>query len=1255
MKKVISLFIVFAIILSYCFIPQSVNASFLDTIDPPRYWEDPQQITDEHFFGVYDKESETWKDPGLLCYSNPLLAGVQSLIIDGRYNDAKEELRSALSKKFATFPKKTAFNTDEKSTYLTYLLYKHNIISVNTPIDVIEVKDEWGWVEVDITSKINASTKETGFFLVSLEKDDSVIEISSRRGEAQYAPRIEAVVNSQVVSSVANMDAMTSAGRNTYITSDNLTKDNPGILKVSESSSSIGNGSNPVDENTFRTYFRFNLEDIIKPGDSISKVTLKLYTRVNGSKDRKQMLLYSLGSYVWDGSLKWSDSKIQNSVFVYDGDDAINWNTSDINMPSTVIEDPTNMDGMYNLISRTILYDEPDALYYFLCRLMSYMYDVGIPPAMKDLGSSMSLRTAGRVTTLSSNLRYIIDLEELPTDILIAILKHIWLMMDWFENPENFNFDSNHGIYQTRGLMYGAVNFDDIFERGSYWLELSLNRFTEMSSNYQYSDGTGYDAATSYVRDMVDLLCAPFEVVQSVGKSTESIDFPEEYGENIQRLAKYLMDTTYNFYDPQFGDTVPYTNRAKVDELLQYFPDDNILWVETNGKQGIEPDYTSILYPVGGKITMRSDWTDKGLFLFTNNDRFHHAHAHDDDLSITVFAYGQYLLADPLYYTYTWGNDKAWLTGKTGHNLVVINKNQGFTGQQNSDYLGYDNIGPIERWETNDGFDFVSMVEEKVGKNADEVAEDVYHTRDIMFIKDKFWIVTDLLEPQDKDEYNRYEQRWHFLPEAKIQIDPETMVLETTAFRANMKIYPVDPYDYEPVENYNEDATGIQQGLYSPGKNQLVTADYAYYLKSDVKGDTSFATVLFPMKDSSEYDVKTAVLPSNLKSTEATAISVEYEKEGTNTQYNGTYFNLHKESLRGENLAGDYSTDARLLYTETSDDKYTVIDLANGTHVKDIENNVELIYSSDSIDGITVKWDAKGIYIDSMNEIDLTKLTIYTNEEKISNVYYKDFPVSYKQNGRYIYFGDSPIINDTPSVPEDNLDTETPSKPNSPSETPGTQSKPQGTQSGNNHGSSGGGGGSFTPVITPEVPKPEEREFSDVTSDRWSAEYIKELSSLGVISGYEDGTFRPENNITREEFVKLVFEAFKIPLNDSVNVFADVSNDAWYQKYVSSAYRLGIVNGITENAFGVGKNISRQDMAVIIIRALEYKNQSLKQGDVSADFVDSKGISSYAFSAVETLANAGIISGNEVGEFMPSGNATREQVAKIICLVLKNI
>ncbi|MBR3934592.1 MAG: S-layer homology domain-containing protein [Clostridia bacterium] len=1252
MKKIISFLIVFTIIFSYCFIPQDTKAAFLDTIEPPRYWEDPQQITDENFFGVYDREGEVWKNPGLLCYSNPLLSNVKSSAMKGDYDEAKENLRNALSEKFASFPKK-AFSTSEKSSYISQLLFKHNIISVNSPLDVLEVENEWGWVDVDISSQITSSTKEKSFYFVAVEKDDSVIEISSCRGEAQYAPKIEAVVNSNVVSSVAVMDAITSAGRNTYVTSDNLTKDNPGILKVAESSTSIGGGPVPVDENTFRTYIRFNLEDIIKPGDTVSKATLKIYTRINGNKEKKQMLLYSLGSTLWTGTLKWSDTQVQNTVFVYDGDDAINWGVTVENTPTNVVEDPTNLDGIFSLISRAELYDDPEGLYYWMCRLMSYIHDVGMPPALSAGGGSMSLRTAGRVSAIAGNMRYFIDSEIVPTDILMAILKHVWLMLDWFEDIDNFDYGSNFGIYQTRGLLYGAITYDDIFERGKYWTDLALNRYTEMSSNIMYSDGTCKDASMSYARDSLSLLLGAYEVAESVGKGIDYIKFPAEYEANLRKLAKYILDSTYNLYDTQFGDTTEYTSKTSSESYRKYIDDEHYAWSYSNGYTGKAPDdYTSILYPVGGKVAMRSDWSTKGLFLHTNNDRFLYSHAHDDDLSIIAFAYGQYLLVDPLYYTYTWNNDKAWLAGKTGHNLVVINKNEGFTGQRTSSALGYYSAGPIERWETNDGFDFVSMVEEKVGEHADIVEEDVYHTRDIMFVKDKFWIVTDLLEPKDKDAYNRYEQRWHFLPEAKIKIDPETMVLETTGFRANMKIYPVDPYDYVPVDNYNEDATGIQEGLYSPKRDQLVKADYAYYLKSDVKGDTSFATVLFPMQEGSEYEVATDVVNSNLKSTDATAINIEYEKEGTNAPYIGTYFNLHNSSLAGENMAGNYSTDARLLYAETLNGKYSSLDLANGTHVKDAEKNIELISSSDAIDGITVSWDSKGIHIDSMSDTDLTKLTVYTNGDEISNVYYKGAEVSFKQQGRYVYFGDSPIINDTSSNPEETPDDETSTQPNVPSTNPETQAKPQGSPSGNKHGVSGGG---FTPAPVPDVPKPDEHKFPDVANDRWSAQYIKELYSENIISGYEDGTFRPENNITREEFLKLVLESLKIPMNDSPNVFTDVVADSWYEKYVSSAKGLAIINGIKDNVFGVGEYISRQDMAVIIVRALEYKNKTLKQHIQNAIFVDEDDISDYALSAVKLLSDSQIISGNEQKEFMPNGMATREQVAKIICLVLKNI
>lgn len=167
--------------------------------------------------------------------------------------------------------------------------------------------------------------------------------------------------------------------------------------------------------------------------------------------------------------------------------------------------------------------------------------------------------------------------------------------------------------------------------------------------------------------------------------------------------------------------------------------------------------------------------------------------------------------------------------------------------------------------------------------------------------------------------------------------------------------------------------------------------------------------------------------------------------------------------------------------------------------------------------------------------------------------------------------------------------------------------------------------------------------FTDTKSVPWAQEAIDTLYSKNIISGISDTEFAPDKSITREEFVKLIVCAFGIEAQDDEIFYADVTEDAWYEQYIKTASSKKIVSGISDNLFGVGQNITRQDMAVILYRAMQLSPVTSLE-----IFADDNAIASYAKEAVYTMKELQIISGMGENCFMPLENATRAQAAKMI-------
>ncbi|MDP4151973.1 MAG: S-layer homology domain-containing protein [Bacillota bacterium] len=168
----------------------------------------------------------------------------------------------------------------------------------------------------------------------------------------------------------------------------------------------------------------------------------------------------------------------------------------------------------------------------------------------------------------------------------------------------------------------------------------------------------------------------------------------------------------------------------------------------------------------------------------------------------------------------------------------------------------------------------------------------------------------------------------------------------------------------------------------------------------------------------------------------------------------------------------------------------------------------------------------------------------------------------------------------------------------------------------------------------------------------WGTDYINQLALRGIVGGKGDGLFSPNDKISREEFVKLIVKLFNLQSNDNPG-FADVNSSDWYFPYVSSAYKAGIINGVGDNKFGVGQPITRQDLCKIIYNAASAKNLFKSSNTIS--FKDSSNIASYALDAVTALNSSGYIAGDENSNFNPSSNATRQEAAKILYYLLRDL
>lgn len=175
------------------------------------------------------------------------------------------------------------------------------------------------------------------------------------------------------------------------------------------------------------------------------------------------------------------------------------------------------------------------------------------------------------------------------------------------------------------------------------------------------------------------------------------------------------------------------------------------------------------------------------------------------------------------------------------------------------------------------------------------------------------------------------------------------------------------------------------------------------------------------------------------------------------------------------------------------------------------------------------------------------------------------------------------------------------------------------------------------------------KSFTDVAS-HWSKADVELLANKLVVDGATDTTFQPDRNITRAEFAALVVRSLGLTAKTGASTFKDVKSDAWYASTVATATYAGIIDGYEDNTFRPDAQITREELAAMVIRAMNYANISTNVSDpqsVLSKFKDSNKIV-WAQKEIAAAINAGLINGMTDDTIGSASQATRAQSATML-------
>ena len=197
-------------------------------------------------------------------------------------------------------------------------------------------------------------------------------------------------------------------------------------------------------------------------------------------------------------------------------------------------------------------------------------------------------------------------------------------------------------------------------------------------------------------------------------------------------------------------------------------------------------------------------------------------------------------------------------------------------------------------------------------------------------------------------------------------------------------------------------------------------------------------------------------------------------------------------------------------------------------------------------------------------------------------------------------------------------------------------------------------GGTYQGTVSIQVtPNTVSGYFSDLSGYGWAAASVDFLYENQVVSGTGSGRYSPSQAITRGEFLVMLDRAFAFP-DAAGKTFSDVQDTAYYAQAVRRGYALGVVSGYPDGTFRPNEAITREAAAAMLCRAMQASGWSLSSPGASAlySYSDWRSVSAYAVDSVAVLVQNGLLSGDDQGRLLPGRTMTRAELAVLLARTL---
>ncbi|MCM3176137.1 S-layer homology domain-containing protein, partial [Paenibacillus sp. MER 99-2] len=182
-------------------------------------------------------------------------------------------------------------------------------------------------------------------------------------------------------------------------------------------------------------------------------------------------------------------------------------------------------------------------------------------------------------------------------------------------------------------------------------------------------------------------------------------------------------------------------------------------------------------------------------------------------------------------------------------------------------------------------------------------------------------------------------------------------------------------------------------------------------------------------------------------------------------------------------------------------------------------------------------------------------------------------------------------------------------------------------------------------------------EFDDM-NHHWAEQAVNDMGSRMIVEGYENGLYAPDNVITRAEFATIIVRALGLRVDHNVSVFADVDSTAWYAGAVQTAYDYKLINGYEDGTFRPTDQITREQAILVIAKAMNLTKLNTimsksESDEILGQFIDVDTVSSSSKESIAVTLRAGIVNGKGIGFIAPKDSLTRAEVAALMQRLLQ--